>query len=230
MIKLQGEAIETLLRKLKTSDQIMNDKLNFPATSRNAAVILQVLQKHLPAGDVIEIASGSGQHVVQFAKAMPDHIFWPSDPDPDHIKSINAWEDENQLQNLKTASPVDCTDSKWIKGQEVIGIPKTAAAILCINMIHIAPIKAALGLFAGAKQRLKPGGILYLYGPFFGISEKEAASNITFNLDLQRRDPTWGVRQLDMVRKIAKNSGFELSNIIEMPANNHSILFTRREV
>ena len=206
----------------------MSKKLNFPATERNVSAILQVLQKHLPAGDVIEIASGSGQHVVQFAKAMPDHIFWPSDPDPDHIKSINAWADENQLQNLKPASPLDCTDSKWIKGQEMLGLPQTAAAILCINMIHIAPIKAVLGLFAGAKQRLTPGGVLYLYGPFFGISKKEPASNIAFDIDLQRRDQKWGVRQLNLVKKIARNEEFDLSNIVEMPANNHSVLFIRR--
>lgn len=206
----------------------MGDKLNFPATERNVSAILQVLQKHLPAGDIIEIASGSGQHVVQFAKAMPDHVFWPSDPNPDHIKSINAWVGESRLGNLKTASPLDCTDSKWIKGQEVPGLPQTAIAVLCINMIHIAPITAVQGLFAGASKRLKPGGVLYLYGPFFGVSEQEAASNIAFDLDLQQRDPKWGVRQLDMVRKIAAAAGFELSNIIEMPANNHSVLFVRK--
>ncbi|MCF6292825.1 MAG: class I SAM-dependent methyltransferase [Robiginitomaculum sp.] len=206
----------------------MDDKLNFPATGRNVSAILQVLQKHLLAGDVIEIASGSGQHVVQFAKAMPDHIFWPSDPDPDHIKSINAWADENQLQNLQPAVKLDCTDSKWIKGQEVLGLPQTAAAILCINMIHIAPVQAALGLFAGAEQRLQPGGILYLYGPFFGINEQEATSNIAFDIDLQRRDQKWGVRHLNLVKKIASTRGFELSNIVKMPANNNSVLFIRR--
>jgi len=206
----------------------MSKKLNFPATGRNVSAIIQVLQKHLPAGDVIEIASGSGQHVMQFAKAMPDHIFWPSDPDTDHIKSINAWADENQLENLKAASPLDCTDNKWIKGQELLGVPQTAAAILCINMIHIAPIKAALGLFAGAEQRLQSGGILYLYGPFFGVSEKEPASNIEFDIDLQRRDQKWGVRHIHLVKKIASTRGFELSNIVEMPANNHSVLFIRR--
>ncbi|MBL4616404.1 MAG: DUF938 domain-containing protein [Robiginitomaculum sp.] len=206
----------------------MGNKLNFPATERNVSAILQVLQKHLPSGDIFEIASGSGQHVVQFAKAMPDHVFWPSDPDPDHIKSINAWANENRLANLKIASSLDCTNSKWINGQKDLSLPNTATAILCINMIHIAPIAAAQGLFTGANKRLGAGGILYLYGPFFGISEQEAASNIAFDLDLQQRDRTWGVRHLNIVKKIAYNEGFDLSTIIEMPANNYSVLFVRK--
>lgn len=206
----------------------MNQKLNFPATARNANPILQVLQDHLPTGNVIEIAAGSGQHVVYFAKHFPRNTFWPTDLDPLHIQSIAQWRSEANLANIKPAFALDTTDPNWLQGQPIAALPNKAAAILCMNMIHIAPITAAQGLFSGAALRLRSGGLLYLYGPFLGAADQDAPSNLEFDLDLKRRNPNWGVRQLTQIKQMAKTAGFQFEQALAMPANNFSVLFRRQ--
>ncbi|VAV96149.1 SAM-dependent methyltransferases [hydrothermal vent metagenome] len=206
----------------------MGDKLDFPATTRNCQPILQVLQEHLPAGNVLEIASGSGQHVVHFAEHLPQNRFWPSDPDPKHVKSVQAWTNAAKRENIHPPLLLDTTDKNWQSGEAFASLPVLLDAILCINMIHIAPIKAATGLLAGAAKRLRPGGLLYLYGPFLGAGNADAASNLAFDADLKRRNAAWGVRQLDEVQTMANDAGFDFDQSIEMPANNLSVLFRHR--
>jgi hypothetical protein len=206
----------------------MTDKLDFPATHRNAEAICQVLLEHLPGGNVLEIASGSGQHVVCFGQNLPCNQFTPSDPDPAHIASIGAWLEENQLDNVLPPALLDTTSEGWTKGQNINGLPETLAAILCINMIHIAPIAAAQGLFAGASKRLSAGGLLYLYGPFLETGSEDAPSNLAFDRDLQCRNEAWGVRTLPWVKQMANQADFDFEALIPMPANNFSVLFRKR--
>ncbi len=198
----------------------MNHKLDFPATGRNSDAICQVLQEHLPDGHVLEIASGSGQHVNHFARHLPNHYFWPSDLEPDHLTSIQAWTKETGLSNIGQPVLLDTTATNWHNGEPL-------SAILCINMIHIAPLSAVTGLFAGAAKRLDTGGLLYLYGPFLGAGIGDAPSNLAFDADLKRRNPAWGVRDLGDVKATAKAVGFDFKQSIEMPANNLSVLFRR---
>ncbi|MBL4596778.1 MAG: DUF938 domain-containing protein [Robiginitomaculum sp.] len=205
----------------------MVKKLDFPATTRNAAAITAVLHEHLPAGNVLEIAAGSGQHSVYFAEHLPLNTFWPSDPEPAHVQSINAWGQHAALSNLYPPVQLDTTHEDWQSDASLPGLPERLDAILCINMIHIAPIAAAIGLFAGAANRLSAGKLLYLYGPFLGTGEPDAPSNLAFDADLKRRNRTWGVRQLSDAKAMATQAGFNFDQTVPMPANNVSVLFRK---
>ncbi|MBL8830760.1 MAG: DUF938 domain-containing protein [Rhodospirillales bacterium] len=189
-----------------------------PAVARNREPILAVLREHLPArGTALEIASGSGEHAVAFAAAFPGMIWQPSDPDPANRASIAAWIASDGGPNLLPPIAVDATAENWPLA--------TADAILCINMIHIAPWAACLGLMRGAARLLAPGGLLYLYGPFMRDGAHTAPSNAAFDESLRARDPAWGVRDLGDV--IAAAEGFASPTVVAMPANNLSVLFRR---
>jgi len=189
-----------------------------PAVARNREPILAVLREHLPArGTALEIASGSGEHAVAFAAAFPGMIWQPSDPDPVNRASIAAWIASDGGPNLLPPIAVDATAENWPLA--------TADAILCINMIHIAPWAACLGLMRGAARLLAPGGLLYLYGPFMRDGAHTAPSNAAFDENLRARDPAWGVRDLGDV--IAAAEGFASPTVVAMPANNLSVLFRR---
>jgi SAM-dependent methyltransferase len=199
----------------------MNDaRRHAPAAERNRDAILAVLERHLPArGLVLELASGSGEHAVHFAAALPDLVFQPSDPDAASCASIDAWAASAGLANLRPALALDATMPDW---------PIAAAdAILCINMIHIAPWAAAIGLLQGAARILAPGGVLYLYGPYKRDGRHTAPSNDAFDRGLRARDPAWGVRDLEAVAALAAANGFAAPAIEPMPANNLSLIFRR---
>jgi len=190
-----------------------------PATERNRAPIRDVLSRVLPAtGTVLEIASGSGEHAVAFARAFPALTWQPSDPDPSALASIAAWRAEAGLANL--AAPVELDVVKpW---------PAIApAAIVCINMVHISPWEASLALFANAGRLLAPDALLYLYGPYRFSGAFTAESNAEFDRSLRSRDPRWGVRDVDDLVATARTSGIQLVEIVAMPANNHSLVFRR---
>ncbi|MEK6636785.1 MAG: DUF938 domain-containing protein [Pseudomonadota bacterium] len=191
-----------------------------PAAARNRDAILAVLQDILPAqGSVLEIASGSGEHIIHFARALP-HLHWqPSDPEPDAIASIAAWSAEAILPNIAPPKQLDVLAVDW----PVV----RADAILCINMIHIAPWDATSGLMAGAARLLQPGAPLYLYGPFHQQGIPLAPSNADFDASLKARDPQWGLRHVDDVANVAARHGLALRETITMPANNMSLIFTR---
>ena len=191
-----------------------------PATERNRDAILAVLERHLPArGLVLELASGSGEHVVHFAAALPGLVFQPSDPDAEARASIDAWIAAAGLGNLRPAIALDAEAAIWPI--------ESADAVLCINMIHIAPWAAACGLVEGAACILGPGGILYLYGPFKREDRHTAPSNAAFDRDLCARDAEWGVRDLEAVAALAAAAGFAAPVIETMPANNLSLIFRR---
>jgi hypothetical protein len=192
-----------------------------PAAARNREPILAVLRRVLPdAGLVLEIASGSGEHAVYFGRALPHLEFQPSDPDPESRASIDAWREHSGLANVRPAVALDATADSW-----PVDDP---AAVLCCNMIHIAPWDAALGLLRGAAARLAPGQPLVLYGPYRRGGAHTSASNEQFDESLRTRDPSWGVRDLDEVEREARERGLELDEIVEMPANNLTLVFRRR--
>jgi SAM-dependent methyltransferase len=195
-------------------------KRHAPATARNRQPILDVLRPRLPAqGIVLEIASGSGEHIVHFAEALPGLVFQPSDPSDDARASIDDWVRTLALGNVRAAVELDTTGGIWPI--------EHADAVLCCNMIHIAPWEAAVGLIAGAAHVLPPGGTLYLYGPYRREGRHTAASNEAFDRDLRQRDPAWGVRDLEAVASLAEDRGFGPPEVIDMPANNLSLIFKR---
>ncbi len=195
-------------------------RLYRPHVARNRDPILAVLERVLPPrGVVLEIASGSGEHAGYFAKALP-HLGWqPSDPDKEALASIAAHRAAEGSPNLRVPLEFDVTAAPW---------PLTQAdAIVCCNMIHIAPWAACEGLIAGAARLLPPGGILYLYGPYKIGGRHTAASNQEFDLYLRTQNPEWGIRDLDAVVALGKKHGMVLAETVPMPANNLSVIFRR---
>ncbi|CAL1691282.1 hypothetical protein MMB232_01418 [Brevundimonas subvibrioides] len=193
-----------------------------PAVARNTDPILAVLKAHLPAdGRVLEIASGSGEHAVAFARALPRTTWTPSDPSPEARASIAAWAAEAALPNLNPALDLDAArPDAWP--------PVDVQAIVCINMIHISPWPATEGLMAGAARVLPdPGGLLVLYGPFREADVPLAPSNEAFDASLKSRDPAWGLREVEAVVALARTHGLHLTRRADMPANNLMLLFRR---
>lgn len=196
-------------------------KREAPAAARNRQPILEVLRTRLPdRGLVLEVASGTGEHAVHFAAALPGLVFQPSDPDAAARASIDAWGTDSGLPNLRPALALDASAEDW---------PIAAAdAVLCCNMIHISPWASTVGLVGGAARLLPPGGLLYLYGPYRRGGRHTAPSNEAFDSDLRRRNPAWGVRDLEAVAALAADAGFDPPEVVEMPANNLSVVFRRR--
>lgn len=171
-------------------------------------------------GTVLEIASGSGEHIVHFAAALPGLIWQPSDPSEAARASIAAWLTAERPTNILPPLDVDASAHDW---------PVPAAdAVLAINMVHISPWAATLGLLAGASRLLLPGGPLFLYGPYRRGAEPMAASNIAFDADLSARNPEWGIRDLDAVTAAADTLGLSLDRVVDMPAKNLAVVFVRR--
>jgi SAM-dependent methyltransferase len=196
-----------------------------PATQRNRELIAAVLDDWLPSsGSVLEIASGSGEHISFFAQHFPLLRFQPSDPDPTALASIAAWTAALDVSNTLEPIMIDAAMPDWPVPDAVA---RDLVAILCINMIHISPWPATLGLLRGAASLLKTGGILYLYGPYKRGGVHTAPSNMAFDQSLRAQNPSWGVRDLDEVCAQAEAEGFALARVVEMPANNLSVLFKR---
>jgi SAM-dependent methyltransferase len=195
-------------------------RLYYPATARNRDAILGVLRSRLPPrGTVLEISSGSGEHAVYFGAALP-HLRWqPSDPDPAARTSIAAWVEHEGVLNVDPPVELDVMQSPWPV--------ERADAVVCINMIHIAPWEAAQQLLAGAARVLPPGGVLVIYGPFV-IDGQTAPSNREFDASLRSRDSRWGVRELRDVEREAGRHELALVEVVAMPANN-SVVVLRRD-
>jgi hypothetical protein len=198
---------------------------NAPAALRNRDPILDVLRRVLPpAGLVVEIASGSGQHVVHFAAGLPQLGFQPSDPDPEARASIAAWRAHASLANVREPLDLDVLQPGWARG---VG-SDPVAALLCINMIHISPWRACLGLLDGARTLLASAAPLVLYGPYQQGGLHTAPSNADFDASLRERDQSWGVRDLGDVEGEALERGFALEEVVAMPANNLTVVFRKR--
>lgn len=197
----------------------MSDRLDFPATERNREAILQVLDQRLQgAVEILEVASGSGQHAAWMAGQRPLWRWQPSDPDPTHRASILAWSEG--LTNVLEPLELDVL-GEWPEG--------TYDAVLAINLIHVAPWEATPALMRGACRALRPGGLLYLYGALKLVGCHTAPSNLAFDRSLREQDERWGVRDFEAVCQEAENAGLELLERIAMPANNFSVWFTRPE-
>lgn len=198
--------------------------LSSPAALRNRSSILEVLRRHLPAtGAVLEVASGSGEHVAHFAAAFPGLVFQPSDPDPEARASIAARIEQEKLKNVREPIDLDASAEEW----PLLKIGGSLVAILCINMLHISPWRAALGLLSGAAKALPPRGVLYLYGPYRRGGRHTAQSNDAFDRDLRSRNSEWGVRNVEDVVAEAAARQLAFVEIVEMPANNLSVLLRR---
>lgn len=189
-----------------------------PSAARNRDPILAALRPHLPAtGLVLEVASGSGEHVAHLARALPGLDWQPTEPSAEGRASIDAWAAD--LPNVRPALALDAAGADWPAGP--------VAAVLCINMIHIAPWSAAEGLFAGAARVLAPAGLLALYGPYRRGARPLEPGNAAFDAELRGRDPAWGLREVAAVTALGEAQGFAPPQVLEMPANNLLLLFNR---
>jgi len=199
------------------------DRRSFsPSAARNRAPILDVLQRVLPArAAVLEIGCGTGEHAVHFAAAMPGLSWAPSDADADARASTSAWIAFSRLSNVSAPRAIDVCVDAW----EADG---AFDAIVSLNMIHIAPWAASVGLFAGAGRLLGAGGVLFLYGPFMRNGDHTAPSNAAFDSSLKARDPAWGVRDVADLERLGEGAGLVLRETVEMPANNQCLLFAKR--
>jgi SAM-dependent methyltransferase len=204
-------------------------RLDAPAFHRNHQAIWAVLQPFLAgkAGDVVEAGSGTGQHVVDFARRSPEITWWPSDLNEQHLKSIAAWRAHAELPNIRPPLRIDLSDPAWCSQMHDGSGPGELLAVFCANVIHIAPWRVAEGLFAGAGRYLRAEGRLFLYGPFKRDGKHTAPSNAAFDISLRDRDPEWGVRDIADSEKLAAGAGLVLIEIAEMRANNLTLVFAR---
>ena len=204
-------------------------RLDAAAFHRNHEPIWAVLERFLAgkSGDVVEVGSGTGQHVVHFAKHTPGIIWWPSDLNENHLKSIEAWRAHAALANIRPPLRIDLTDPAWCPVMHDGSGPGELLAVFCANVIHIAPWRVAEGLFAGAGRYLRSDGLLLLYGPFKRDGKHTAMSNAVFDTSLREQDAEWGVRDIADVEKLAATVGLALLEAVPMPANNMILVFSR---
>ena len=195
-----------------------------PATERNREPILKILSEVVASdSNILEIASGTGEHALFFASKLQSCRWIPSDINPISRESIIAWKNINPIDNLDLPLSIDVTNADWqhqVMNQDI-------NVVLNINMIHISPWSACLGLMAGAGQLLPPGGTLFLYGPYKRNQRHTAPSNANFDRSLRDRNPQWGIRDLETVIKVATKNNLKLTKVIDMPANNLSVVFSR---
>jgi SAM-dependent methyltransferase len=197
-----------------------SDALMSPSFLRNRDPILTVLTRVLPErGTVLEIASGSGEHAISFAAALPSLTWQPTDQDPAALRSIAAHQAAARLPNVRPPLQLDASAASWPVAD--------ADAVVAINMVHIAPWSAAEGLMAGAGRVLGSGGILYLYGPYKENGVHTAPSNAVFDESLRLRNPEWGVRDVADLAELARAHGLSFAERVSMPANNLSLIFRR---
>ena len=198
-----------------------------PATERNRAPLLAVLQSQLPAtGVVLEIAAGSGQHAAYFAPRLAPRLWLPTDADAANLASISEWCTAVDSEWLLPTQHLDVLDTMWAPEQQAL--PEPVSAIVNINMLHIAPWACCHGLFAGAKRILGGGGVVLIYGPFKQNGQHTAASNEAFDANLRGENANWGIRDIAAVTEVAGEAGFEWVEAIAMPANNQVLVFHRQ--
>jgi SAM-dependent methyltransferase len=207
--------------RLEPAEELPDGRLIVCSAERNRGAILSVLERLLPkTGLVLEIASGTGQHVIHFARALQGLSWQPTESDATCRRSIAAWLAIANLTNVRPPLDLDVRELPW-------RLP-LLDAIICLNLIHIAPWSATTALFAGAGPALREGGVLYLYGPYSVNGKQTSPSNAAFDSALRAENPEWGVRDLQVVEAVANDQGFDLAETVEMPANNLSVLFRKR--
>lgn len=177
------------------------------------------------SGEVVEVGSGTGQHVIHFAGQAPEITWWPSDLNEAHLKSIDAWRAHAQLANVQAPLRIDLSDPAWCSEMENGSGPGPLLAVFCANVVHIAPWPVAEGLIAGAAKYLRPDGQLFIYGPFKRGGAHTAVSNAVFDTSLRSGNPEWGVRDVEALERVGQGVGLKLAEVIEMPANNLILVF-----
>lgn len=202
-------------------------RLDAAAFHRNHAAIAPVLESFLRGrtGDVLEVGSGTGQHAVAFAGRLPAVVWWPTELNDNHLRSIMAWRAHVRLDNVREPVRLDASAPDW--RLPALGLPSTFTAIFCANVIHIAPWAVAEGLLAGAGRHLAGGGRLFLYGPFKRDGQHNAPSNAAFDASLQSQNPDWGVRDTADLRALAATNGLRFVELVEMPSNNAILVFDK---
>lgn len=201
-------------------------RMHAPATARNRDYILDVLRRVLPDdGTILEVASGTGEHAVYMAPALSRHHWLPTDVDPGRLQSVASWIAAAPAPNILKPVALDASAPRW--PFEDLPPTRPITAILAINLIHIAPWEVCLGLMNGAGRILGAGGVLYLYGPFMKDGQHTAPSNEAFDRKLRSENPGWGVRDLRDVEAAATKAGLGLVDVVEMPANNLSVIFRK---
>ena len=205
-------------------------RLDAPAFHRNWRPIWSVLAGFLRdnSGDVLEVGSGTGQHIVEFARNAPNIIWWPSDPNDTHLKSIAEWRLHASLANLRPPARVDVSRPEWELPPE-LGTSHTLLGILCANVLHITPWRVAEGLFAGAARHLRRDGRMFVYGPFMRAGRHTAPSNAAFDASLRSANAEWGVRDAGEIAALAARNGLNMVEIVDMPANNLILIFAREK-
>jgi len=204
-------------------------RLDAAAFHRNHQPIWATLRKFLDgkSGDMLEAGSGTGQHIVHFARHSPQITWWPSDFNEAHLNSIAAWRTHAQLPNIRAPMRIDLSDPAWCAALRDGSGPGPLLAVFCANVIHIAPWRVAEGLFAGTARYLRADGRLFLYGPFKRDGKHTALSNAVFDTSLRERDAEWGVSDIGDISSLADGVGLALIETVEMPANNLILVFAR---
>jgi len=218
--------VEKFARDVAAAD--MHGRLDAPAFHRNKDPLVATLKPLLESreGDILEIGSGTGQHAVTFAAALEGLTFWPSDPLPEHIASIEAWRAFSDLPNVKPATQLDCLQPVWrIDSHELAS--ESLTGVIAINVIHIAPRPVAEAIFAGAGKYLNSDGLLIFYGPFKKDGQHNSGGNVDFDRALRTRNPEFGIRDIAELTDYAASNGLRLSDEIGMPANNRTLVFQR---
>ena len=206
-------------------DEDAEGRLDAPSFHRNHDPIWSAIGPWLTQqdGDAVEIGSGTGQHMVQFARKAGRLTWWPSDIIEAHLRSIAAWSTEAALANLRPPQILDLTDPAW----RPAGIEGGLTALICINVLHIAPWAVSQNLLGGAGRLLQPGGRLFIYGPFMRDGAHTAPSNAEFDASLRAKNPDWGVRDIAALSPLAEKSGLSPLEATPMPSNNFVLTASR---
>ena len=216
--------VENFARDIGPADTA--GRLDAPSFHKNKDGLVEDVSRLLSAsrGDVLEVGSGTGQHAVTFAKALPEITYWPSDPVDEHLASIDAWRSSSGLPNVKPATRLDCCQAAWTLGDRDLAAA-SLEAILAINVIHIAPWAVAEAIVGGASKYLKPGGLMIFYGPYKKNGQHNSDGNIAFDEALRARNAAYGIRDLEDLITCATVNGLTFKSETEMPANNKLVVF-----
>jgi len=199
-----------------------------PAAERNKDAIYACLKERLPkSGSLLEIASGTGEHAAHLCPLFPNIDWQATNFDEEHLTSAISWQEHCQLENFLPVLSLDACSDIWpVEKNEYTHAPFDA--LFNANMIHISPWAVCEGLFAGANRVLKTGGKLYLYGPFKLNGEHTSESNVKFEQWLKDKDPSFGVRDLADVIKVASANSLSHEESCGMPANNFIQVFVKK--